>query len=190
MSGKRYRSHRRTMVRVCPIPSPRWPHRPFIRTKASTKRQNAIPTVSMPSPLDARHPLSDRSLPRASNARTGGHWLSNNYTTPTATSNAYTPLGDVVAYGAIDDRRWRPHERPRFWAGGFGHHTVVGVPTALTGSALRPVTSGSTFTIDSTRLARQTESQNQPYDNDVILISYVLSMCLPWSVLLLFTLLR
>ena len=34
------------MVPVCPITSPRWPRRPFIRTKASTKRQNAIPTPS------------------------------------------------------------------------------------------------------------------------------------------------
>ena len=38
--------HRRTMVPVCPISSPRWPRRPFIRTKASTKRQNVIPTPS------------------------------------------------------------------------------------------------------------------------------------------------
>ena len=34
----------------------------------------------------------------------GGHWPSNNHTTPTATSNAHTPLGDVVAYGVIDDK--------------------------------------------------------------------------------------
>ena len=38
--------HRRTLVPVCPITSPRWPRRPFIRTKASTKRQNAVPTPS------------------------------------------------------------------------------------------------------------------------------------------------
>ena len=38
--------HRRTVVRVCPISSPRWPRRPFTWTKASTKRQNAIPTPS------------------------------------------------------------------------------------------------------------------------------------------------
>ena len=38
--------HRRTLVPRCPITSPRWPRRPFIRTKASTKRQNAVPTPS------------------------------------------------------------------------------------------------------------------------------------------------
>ena len=38
--------HRRTLVPRCPITSPRWPRRPFIRTKASTKRENAVPTPS------------------------------------------------------------------------------------------------------------------------------------------------
>ena len=38
--------HRRTLVPRCPMTSPRWPRRPFIRTKASTKRENAVPTPS------------------------------------------------------------------------------------------------------------------------------------------------
>ena len=38
--------HRRTLVPRCPITSPRWPRRPFIRTKASSKRENAVPTPS------------------------------------------------------------------------------------------------------------------------------------------------
>ena len=35
---------RRTMVPVSQITSPPWPRRPFMRTKASSKRQNALPT--------------------------------------------------------------------------------------------------------------------------------------------------
>ena len=38
--------HRRTLVPRCPITSPRWPRRPFTRTKASSKREKADPKPS------------------------------------------------------------------------------------------------------------------------------------------------
>ena len=85
----------------------------------------------------AQHPLSDRRLSRASKARTGGALASHtNYTTPTTTSNAYTPLEAtwslMVYFDATDDGSLM-----RAPASGRGALDITRSSAPLTGSALR-----------------------------------------------------